>query len=387
MNWASRRYNIGVHAEGKSASQRMPRQNRWQSLLAIGSLAGFCLLLCGPSLAQDQQTGEASSAPETTATVTCAADSADKRIYGKVLDLKGTGVAAASIVLTHEDTSTGGEVHTTDDGQFSLNDVAPGPFKLSISAPGFAPQTISGNLRPGESCAVSQVTLAMATKITEVRVELSPVEIAQEQLKDQEKQRVLGVIPNFYVSYVPDAAPLTPKQKFQLAWKSTIDPVSFGVTGVIAGVQQATDSFSGYGQGAQGYGKRYGASYADLVTSTFIGGALFPSIFKQDPRYFYKGTGSVRSRVLYAVVNSVRCKGDNGRWQLNYSGLLGSLASGGISNLYYPASDRSDAVLTVENTLIGIGEGAAINLLQEFVIRKFTSNVPISEPAPQQNTF
>jgi hypothetical protein len=223
--------------------------------------------------------------------------------------------------------------------------------------------------------------LAVATNFTEVKVELSPIEIAQEQIKDQEKQRVLGVIPNFYVSYVPDARPLTPKQKFQLAWKSTIDPVAFGVTAVTAGVEQATGSFSGYGQGAQGYGKRFGASYADLVTGTFIGGAVLPSVLKQDPRYFYKGTGSIRSRVFYAVSRSVICRGDNGRSQLNYSGILGSLAAGGVSNLYAPQSDRDDAALTFENTLIGIGESAAVNMLQEFVIKKFTSNVPVSEPA------
>ncbi len=184
------------------------------------------------------------------------------------------------------------------------------------------------------------------------------------------------MIPNFYVSYVPNAAPLASKQKFQLAWRTTIDPVNFAITGAIAGVQQATNTFSGYGQGAQGYGKRYGASYADLVTGTFIGSAILPSLLKQDPRYFYKGTGSVRSRVLYAIANSVICKGDNGHWQANYSGILGSLASGGISNLYYPEQNRNGAALTVENTLIGIGETAATNLLQEFVIRKLTPNLP-----------
>jgi hypothetical protein len=202
------------------------------------------------------------------------------------------------------------------------------------------------------------------------------IEVAEEELKVEEKQRVFGVIPNFYVSYIPDAAPLASKQKFQLAWRSTIDPVNFVITGAIAGVQQADGTFSGYGQGAQGYAKRYGASYADFVTGTFIGSAILPSLLKQDPRYFYKGTGSVRSRVLYAIANSVICKGDNGHWQPNYSSILGSLASGGISNLYYPAQNRDGAGLTFENALIGIGETAATNLLQEFVIRKLTPNAP-----------
>jgi len=224
------------------------------------------------------------------------------------------------------------------------------------------------------------MTLALTTEFTEVRVELSPVELAQEQMKDEEKQRVLGFIPNFYVTYVPNAAPLNTRQKFELAWKSTIDPVTFGITGAVAGYQQANNQFSGYGQGAQGYAKRYGASYADVVTSTFIGGAILPSLFKQDPRYFYKGTGSVRSRVLYAIANSVICKGDNGHWQANYSAILGSLAAGGISNLYYPAGDRG-AGLTFENTGIGIGGTAAANLLQEFVLRKLSTHVPNNAPA------
>jgi len=204
--------------------------------------------------------------------------------------------------------------------------------------------------------------------------------VAQDEIKEQEKQRALGFVPNFYVSYVPDAVALNAKQKFELAWKTTVDPVSFGLIGAIAGFQQAQNDFSGYGQGARGYGKRYGAAYADSFTGTFIGSAILPSLLKQDPRYFYKGSGTKQSRVLYAIENAVICKGDDGRWQANYSGILGSLASGGISNLYYPANDRG-AELTFENALIGIGATAAANILQEFVIRKLTRNVPNQDPA------
>jgi hypothetical protein len=143
-----------------------------------------------------------------------------------------------------------------------------------------------------------------------------------------------------------------------------------------AGVEQANDGFSGYGQGAQGYAKRYGASYADQFIETMIGSAILPSLLKQDPRYFYKGSGSTRSRILYALANSVICKSDNGHWQTNYSGILGSLAAGGISNLYYPASDRDGVGLTFENTLIGIGTSGVANLFQEFLIRKFTPRAP-----------
>ncbi len=301
-------------------------------------------------------------------------------VSGTILDRTGTAVVGARVRLTRDELPPSREVVTDDQGKFFFAHIAPGPFQLTITSEGFAPQTTSGNLNSGENYTAPLIELALATNVTEVRVTFTQVELAQEQLKDQEKQRVLGVIPNYYVSYVANAAPLNTRQKFQLAWKSTVDPFTFGFTAAIAGIEQAQDRFSGYGQGAQGYGKRYGATYADLVTSTYIGGAILPSLLKQDPRYFYKGTGSKKSRALYAIANAVICKGDNGHWQPAYSAILGSLASGGISNLYYPASDRDGVALTFENALIGIGASAGANLLQEFVIRKFTPNLPAYTP-------
>ena len=160
-----------------------------------------------------------------------------------------------------------------------------------------------------------------------------------------------------------------------------VDPFTLLLVGGIAGVEQAQNHFDEYGQGAQGYGKRYGAGYADTVAGTFIGSAILPSLLKQDPRYFYKGSGSKGSRILYAIANSVICKGDNGRWQANYSNILGSLAAGGLSNLYYPAQDRNGAGLTFENAAVAIGATAISNLFQEFVIRKLTPKVPNHDPA------
>lgn len=265
---------------------------------------------------------------------------------------------------------------TTDSaGRFTFTAVPPGPFHLTVSSRGFATQVISGVLQPGEDYEGQPIVLSVAST-SEVRVTASPEEIAAAQVRVEEQQRVLGVIPNFYVAYEPNAAPLTPHQKFQLAWRTTIDPVSFLSAGVFAGIEQATNSFSGYGQGAQGYAKRYGANYADLFVGTMVGNAVFPVLLKQDPRYFYKGTGTVHSRVLYAIAMSVVCKGDNGRWQPNYSGIIGGLAAGGISNLYYPASNRDGVELTFENAGIGTAESAVANLFQEFVIRKLTPKIP-----------
>jgi hypothetical protein len=335
------------------------------------------LLFCGfPSPAFSQ------NAPDAAPTNTPSAQQQNElqmlgHVTGTVLDSTGAAVAGARVKLTHEDQSSSQEAVSGNDGQFSFSDVAPGTFQLTITAQGFSTQVSSGILHPGEFCAVPQIQLAIATAVTEVHVgPLTTVELAEEQIKIEEKQRVFGVIPNFYVTYIPDAAPLTPKQKFKLAWKSTVDPVTFGLTGAVAGVQQAQNDFSGYGQGAAGYGRRFGAAYGNEVSSTFIGGAILPSLLKQDPRYFYKGSGSVRSRVLYAMANAVICKGDNGHWQPNYSGILGDLAAGGISNAYYPAKNRDDAALTFENTLIGIGTTAAVNIIQEFIIPRFTPNLP-----------
>jgi hypothetical protein len=302
-------------------------------------------------------------------------------IYGTVADPTGDLVAGAQVTLTRGDQAPGQRAFSGEDGQFSFANVAPGPFRLTVSSEGFEAQTVSGVLSPGEVHVVPEISLPLAAVVTEVQVGLSRTELAEEQVKQEEKQRVLRVVPNFYVSYDPHALPLTSKQKFQLAWKTTIDPVTFGLTAGIAGIQQAQNHFSGYGQGAQGYAKRYGAAYGDFVSGTFVGSAILPSLLKQDPRYFYKGTGSKRSRTLYAIANAVICKGDNGRWQANYSSILGSLAAGGISNLYYPSNDRNGLALTFENAMIGIGESAAANILQEFVIRKLTPAAHVHDPA------
>jgi hypothetical protein len=301
-------------------------------------------------------------------------------VKGTVVDRSGDDVVGALVTLTREDQSPNQEVLSGDDGQFSFANLVPGTFRITITARGFTMQTFSGVLHPGESYMVPPIALALVTTITRLQVVAARTEVAEEEIKLQEKQRVLGIVPNFYVSYVPDAFPLNSKQKFELAWKTSIDPVTFILTGTIAGVEQARNDFSGYGQGAQGYAKRFGAAYADAVIGTFIGGAILPSVLKQDPRYFYKGTGSTRSRILYAIANTVICKGDNKRWQPNYSNIFGSLAAAGISNLYYP-KNQDGVGFTFENAFIGIALGAAANLAQEFVLRRLTPNVPNYDPA------
>jgi len=343
---------------------------------------GLWVLVLLALSASAQATQDPASAPQDSSVPAspAATAQADADISGRIVDPTGAGVAGATVKLSNSNPGATQQAATDGDGRFVFTHAEPGPIHLTITAAGFAAQEFSGTILLGQTLQIPSITLALATVNTEVRV-LPPQVVAEAQIKEQEKQRALGIVPNYYVSYIPNAAPLVPRQKFELAWKTMLDPVSFGIAGAVAGIQQAQNDFSGYGQGAQGYAKRFGASYAEDAIGTFMGGAIFPSLFKQDPRYFYKGTGSKRSRLLYAVANSVICKGDNGHWQANYSAIMGSLAAGGISNLYYPSTDRTGVRLTFENALIGIGANAAANVLQEFVVRKLTPNLSSHDPA------
>jgi hypothetical protein len=361
---------------------------RGGQVLQACCLTLFCLCVSigflQPAFAQSQppavhQSGDGSSADTVVVPGTISGQIADKSgaaIVGAHVKLSLDGQSATQVIT---------EAVADNDGQFTFTNIPPGQFQLTISSPGFATQTISGTLHAGEVDVVPMIRLELATAVTEVHVAAPTVEVAEAQIQEQEKQRVLGVFPNFYVSYDPTAVALGPKQKFELAWKTTIDPVTFVLIGAVAGIQQSQNTFGGYGQGAQGYAKRYGAGYGDYVTSTFIGGAILPSLLKQDPRYFYKGTGSKTSRALYAIAMSVVCKGDNGRWQPAYAAILGSLIAAGISNSYYPSHDRG-AALTFENTALGIGTTAAANLFQEFVVKKITPNLPKRDPTNSSPT-
>lgn len=308
---------------------------------------------------------------------------ASGRIFGTVTDASGALVVGASVTL--QDQASGEQRVATSDGNglFDFAGMAPGSFKITIASKGFTTWVTEDiGLHQGETYEVPHIVLQVATATEGVEVTLSLEEVAEEQLKSEEKQRVLGVFPNFYVTYLWRAAPLSAKQKFRLAWKTSVDPLSFVYPGTVAGIQQMNNSYPDFGQGAQGYAKRYGAAYLDNFTGIMLGRAVFPSLFHQDPRYYYKGTGSLHSRALYAFSRVVVCRGDNGRWQPNYSLVLGSLASGGISNPYYPSADRHGARLTLRNAAISIGSDAIANLIQEFLLRRFTRGAPARDNNP-----
>ena len=291
-------------------------------------------------------------------------------VAGTIMDPNGSVAPGAVVRLTSNDKAFSQQATSGNNGEFSFASVPPGPFKLSVSAEGFGDHEFSGELASGQTYLVPPIVISIATVVTDVKVTVDPVEVATEQVKEQEQQRVLGFIPNFYVTYRNDAAPLTTKLKFRLAWKSTTDPITILGTGFLAGLQQAGDQYGEFGQGAQGYAKRLGAGYADVVASTFLSGAVFPSLLKQDPRYFYQGSGSTRSRLLHAVGNAVVCRGDNGRTQINYSNIAGVFGGAALSTTFYPTTNPG--LSTLSNGFIRLGESSLAGVIQEFVLRKLT---------------
>jgi hypothetical protein len=296
-------------------------------------------------------------------------------ISGSVTDVDGAEVPGARVTLEINASTPERTISADAAGSFSFAAVEPGTMKLTISSAGFATWVEDDVvLHPGETYELPPVTLKAAAS-TEVEVVFSRQDLAEEQMHAQEKQRVLGVFPNFYVSYERDAVPLSTSQKYRLALRMSLDPTTFATAALTAGVEQSQNDFSGYGQGALGYAKRFGASYGDGFTSMLIGGAILPSILHQDPRYLYRGVGSIRSRALYAIASVVICRGDNGHWQPNYSNVFGNLASAGISNIYYPSTDRNGARLTIGNSLLDTSSGAIGALLEEFLIRKISIGV------------
>ena len=292
-------------------------------------------------------------------------------IIGTVIDMNDATVPGATVALEGPSLADPQRVVTDDNGFFKLEHLNPGiPYHVTVSASGFAdwnsPEVI---LKPGQNMNLTGIRLRIAVAVTTVNA-VSTEEIATEQVRVEEKQRVLGFIPNFYAVYDRNFVPLTPKLKFRLALRTMTDPITFAGTAFLAGIDQAADT-PDYEQGAKGFGQRFGAHYANGLTDIFIGGAILPSILHQDPRYFYQGTGTKKSRVRHALSTPFICKGDNGRWQPNYSSLGGYLASGAIANAYYPESNRGPG-LVFSTAFTDIVASMANGLIQEFVLRKLT---------------
>jgi len=294
-------------------------------------------------------------------------------VNGTVTDTNGDLIPGATVVLDGAAPTDHRTAAANDSAFFQFDGLTPGvPYHLTISANGFENWVSEPiTLAAGQFFDVTGIKLKLEASVTSVTVTASTEQIAAQQVRLAEQQRVLGFIPNFYVVYdSKNAVPLTTKLKFQMAYKVSVDPVSILGAATLAGINQAADK-PDYQQGALGYAQRFGAAYADGVTDIMIGGAILPSLLHQDPRYFYQGTGTVKSRMLHAMANPFICRGDNGKSQPNYSSIGGDLISSAISNTYYPASNRG-AGLVFENLALSTAERTLSSLVQEFVLRKLT---------------
>lgn len=316
---------------------------------------GACLLSLVPFAALAQQTAESQPAS----------------ITGTVIDVRHDPVPFAAVALDGPTPASHSVTTANDQGVFAFKNLSSDiPYHLTITAKGFTPRTTSAiTLKPGQELDLGKLELAITVVQTTVTA-MTTEQIATQEVHIEETQRVLGIFPNFYVAYTPDPVPLTAKLKFQLALRTSIDPINILGTAAFAAINQAGDT-PNYPQGAKGYAQRFGAGYTDGFTDIMIGGAILPSILHQDPRYFYQGTGTVKARIRHAVAFAVMCKGDDGGWQFNYSSLGGDLASGAISNLYYPSSNRGPG-LVFYNALLSAGGRVVDNLAQEFLFRRFT---------------
>jgi len=292
-------------------------------------------------------------------------------IIGTVLDATGATVPNAHVTL--QGLKEPRIFITADNGFFKFDGVQPEtPIRVDVRAPDLQNWTSDEIvLQPGQSFIVTDISLGVATVVTAVSA-ATPEEVAIQQVKAQEQQRVLGVVPNFFVTYERDAAPLTPKLKFQLSLKALTDPVTIAGFGMNAAIYQAA-GYPSYSQGAAGYGKRLGSTFAGGYSKILFGDALFPSLFHQDPRYFYQGTGTTKSRLLHAMSTPFITRGDDGRREINYSNMLGDLCSGALANAYYPSQDRG-AGLVMRSAAIGMGGRMAFGILQEFVLHKWTTH-------------
>ena len=302
-------------------------------------------------------------------------------IRGQISDVNGGIVPGASVsILTSAGVGVQGkplrQATADGEGRFVLDDLQPGTYNLRIDATGlqsFEPPPVL--LKANEQYVLPDTALPLATSSQSVDVVATRNEIAEEELNGEIKQRVLGILPNFYTSYVWDAAPLSTRQKFRLTFRSLTDPWIFISTGITAGIQQEQGTYPEYGTGASGYAERYASAYGDVLAGRLIGSAILPAIFHQDPRYFYRGTGGIPRRTLHALVSSVAARSDRGGVEPNYTHTLGNFAAGYLSQAWHQGSD-SGLTLALDNTLIGIGDTALHNLLEEFLYKHISTGTP-----------
>jgi hypothetical protein len=183
--------------------------------------------------------------------------------------------------------------------------------------------------------------------------------------REPEDKRILGIIPNYRTSpSLTDYKPIPVREKFVVASQDSFDRGTVILAAAFAGQGQLTNANRSFGQGAAGYGRYFGTSYADFVIGNYMTDAIYPVILHQDPRYFRRGSGSVWSRLGYAIGQTFWTHSDSGHMQFNYSEILGNSTAVAISNAYY--QDNRDAASAVGKLGTQIGVDLAANVLKEF---------------------
>lgn len=345
-------------------------------LYAVLVCASLLLCLAPGRLPAQQQTAQlglnSSALPETPLPKTPSAEGRAS-VAGTVLDLSGATISGANVSLMRSDGTQSRNTVSDANGEFGFAKILPGSYLVVVNATGFAPFTsVEFLARDQQVYELPDISLSVAAASMEVTVRPTDL-IAAEQIRAAEKQRLVGVVPNFYTSYIYDAAPLTWKQKWSLAVRGTFDPVAVIGVGFAAGIEQANNSFAGYGQGASGYAKRYAAKFVDGRSSDLLTHAVFPTLFHQDPRYYYQGSGSFKSRLAHAVGSAFVTRSDSGRTEPNYSYLLGDVSAAALSNLYYPEANRG-VHLVFTNAAMGLAGRVGGNLIREFLSKRLTPN-------------
>jgi Carboxypeptidase regulatory-like domain len=376
-------------AESTEMCHRAEVRGKWFVLVA--SMALVFAYIISPACAQqrDFTSSSAANLPDAPSATEAASEDPGQNqpaaiaangasvISGTVLDPNHNVVQGAHVVLSDR---AGNEraMESGSNGQFAFSALPPGSYKITITGNGMGKYVSPWvTVSAGDIRLVSGAVLPVAAASTSITVNGDHQEInealADRQVQIAEEQRVLGVFPNFYSSYDWNAPPMGPRQKFRLAFRSMMDPMAFAGAAGVAGAEQYYHVFPGYGPGVSGYFKRFGAAYTNDFSARMLSSGLFASLFHEDPRYFYKGTGSVQSRTMYAVSCAFVTRNDEGRLRPNYSHVLGVFAAAALSNLYYPKENRG-LTLTLANGAIETVGMSGTNIVREFILKGITSH-------------
>lgn len=293
-------------------------------------------------------------------------------VGGTVLDPNGNPVQSAHVQLDLADGTTAvRRTDTNSTGGFEFTGIAPGTYRVTVTGNGltkYVSQPVAA--QADQPVSLPNIVMSLEGSTTTVTV-MDPEAASIEQERIAVQQRVFGVFTNFYSSFDWNAPPMLPKQKYTLATRTVIDPITFLITGGVAAVEQWRNVFPSFGGGWSGYGKRYGTAYANHVASEMFTRAIYPSIFHQDPRYFVMEKGSTRQRALHAMGSTFVTRSDRGGHRFNYSEVLGDLSAAALAEAYYPPRERGPSVFVV-NGFGAIGGNMVDNLFREFLFNNLT---------------